>query len=43
MAALRGLSTPATIMPVSFTNEYQWGDFRGDPEKLMQHYFDAHV
>ncbi len=43
MAALRGLSTRATITPVSFTNEYQWGDFRGDPDKLMERYFDAHV
>jgi hypothetical protein len=40
---LRTLSTRATITPVSFTNEYNWGDFKGDPEKLMQRYFDAHV
>ena len=40
---LRTLSTRATITPVSFTNEYHWGDFKGDPEKLMQRYFDAHV
>lgn len=26
-----------------FTNEYNWGDFKGDPDKLMQRYFDAHV
>ena len=43
MAALRVLSTRANITPVSFTNEYNWGDFKGDPEKLMQQYFDAHV
>ena len=43
MAGLRALSTRATITPVSFTNEYNWGDFKGDPQKLMQHYFDAHV
>ena len=43
MANLRALSTRATITPVSFTNEYNWGDFKGDPYKLMQHYFDAHV
>ena len=43
MAELRALSTRATITPVSFTNEYNWGDFKGDPEKLMQRYFDAHV
>jgi len=43
MAELRALSTRATITPVSFTNEYNWGAFKGDPEKLMQRYFDAHV
>jgi hypothetical protein len=43
MAELRALSTRATITPVSFTNEYHWGDFKGDPHKLMQRYFDAHV
>ncbi len=43
MAKLRALSTRATITPVSFTNEYNWGDFKGNPDKLMQRYFDAHV
>lgn len=43
MAKLRALSTRAEITPVSFTNEYNWGDFKGDPDKLMQQYFDAHV
>jgi hypothetical protein len=42
-AELHKLSTRATITPVSFTNEYHWGDFKGDPAKLMQWYFDAHV
>lgn len=43
MAELRALSTRAHITPVSFTNVYNWGDFKGDPKKLMQRYFDAHV
>jgi hypothetical protein len=43
MEELRALSTRATITPVSFTNEYNWGDFKGDPHKLMQRCFDAHV
>ena len=43
MEELRALSTRATITPVSFTNEYNWGDFKGNPDKLMQRYFDAHV
>lgn len=43
MAELRALSTRATITRVSFTNEYHWGDFKGNPYKLMERYFDAHV
>lgn len=43
MVELRALSTRATITPVSFTNEYNWGDFKGSPDKLMQRYFDVHV
>ena len=43
MAELRALSTRAHITPVSFKNEYNWGDFKGNPDKLMQRYFDAHV
>ncbi|MDY6951253.1 MAG: hypothetical protein SWE60_07060, partial [Thermodesulfobacteriota bacterium] len=41
--ALRGLSTRAHITPVSFTNEYHWGNFHSDPYALMQRFFDAHV
>lgn len=40
---LRSISTRATITPVSFINEYNWGDFKGNPDKLMQRYFDTHV
>jgi hypothetical protein len=40
---LRALSTRATITPVSFTNEYNWGDFKGNPGNLMERFFDAHV
>jgi hypothetical protein len=43
MLDLRALSTRAHITPVSFTNEYNWGDFKGNPYTLMQRYFDAHV
>ena len=38
---LRKLSTRADITSTSFTNEYQWGDFRGDPRRMMEKYFDA--
>src|SRR4051812_41067299 len=41
MAELRQLSTRAEITATSFTNEYHFGDFRGDPKKLMEKYFDA--
>ena len=43
MSALRRLSTRAEITPLSFTNEYQWGDFKGNPTELMRRYFDAHI
>jgi hypothetical protein len=43
MAALRALSTRARITPTSFINEYQWGEFKGNPDELMKRFFDAHV
>lgn len=43
MAELRARSTRATITPTLFHNVYNWGKFRGDPEVLMEKYFDAHV
>ena len=43
MQALRALSSRATITPASFVNQYNYGDFRGSPEALMEQYFDAHV
>src|SRR5713226_614769 len=41
--ALRDLSTRARITATSFTNSYEWGDFKGDPAKLMEHWFDLHL
>ncbi len=41
MQALRSLSTRARITPTSFVNEYNWGDFKGNPLKLVKRYFDA--
>jgi len=41
MQALRDLSTRARITPTSFVNEYNWGDFKGNPLKLVEKYFDA--
>ena len=42
-AEVRELSTRATITATSFTNDYQWGDFKGSPDELMQRYYDAHL
>ncbi|MFK0296070.1 hypothetical protein ACIQU6_37125 [Streptomyces sp. NPDC090442] len=39
----RSLSTRARITATSFTNTYNWGDFRGDPRRLVERYFDAHL
>lgn len=43
MAELRAISTRAEISPTRFWNEYQWGDLKADPAKLMRRYFDAHL
>ena len=41
--SLRALSTRATITTTRFVNTYQWGDFSGDPAKLMERWFDLHL
>ena len=41
MEALRDLSSRAQITSTSFINEYNYGDFKGTPLKLMEKYFDA--
>jgi hypothetical protein len=41
MQALRNLSTRAQITPSSFVNDYNWGNFKGNPLKLVEKYFDA--
>jgi hypothetical protein len=43
LAEVRALSTRARITAACFTNEYEWGDFRGDPRKMMELYYDAHL
>ncbi|SDN11537.1 hypothetical protein SAMN04488074_13511 [Lentzea albidocapillata subsp. violacea] len=42
-AEVRSLSTRARITATSFVNEYHWGDFRGDPSRLMERHYDAHL
>lgn len=41
--ALRDLSTRARITATSFTNSYEWGDFKRDPAQLMERWFDLHL
>jgi hypothetical protein len=42
-AELRALSTRADITATSFVNTYEWGNFKGDPHRMMERYFDAHL
>jgi hypothetical protein len=41
MAALRNITSRAEITPTSLVNVYHFGDFKGDPDRLMDQYFDA--
>jgi hypothetical protein len=43
IAAVRQLSTRAEIDEWSFTNEYHFGDFKGDPLDMMKRWYDAHL
>jgi hypothetical protein len=40
-AELRSISSRAEITSTRFVNEYQWGDLKGDPRKMVERYFDA--
>lgn len=42
-AEVRSLSTRARISATSFVNEYHWGDFSGNPSKMVERYYDAHL
>jgi hypothetical protein len=41
--ALRSISSRAKITTTSFTNHYEWGDFKGDPREFMERWFDLHL
>jgi hypothetical protein len=41
MGELRAITSRARITPTSLVNVYHFGDFKGDPERLMEKYFDA--
>jgi hypothetical protein len=43
MAELRAISTRAEISATRFWNEYQWGDLKADPARLVERYFDVHL
>jgi hypothetical protein len=43
MKHLRDISSRAEITPVSFVNEYNWGDLHANPRDLMRDFFDIHV
>ena len=43
MAELRAISTRARITPTQFLNVYSYGDFKGDPLRLLGQYFDAFI
>jgi hypothetical protein len=42
-AELRSISSRAEITATRFVNEYQWGDLKGDPRKMLERYFDAYL
>ena len=42
-SALRSLSTRARLTATSFTNHYEWGNFKGSPQQLMERWFDLHL
>ncbi|GAA1915748.1 hypothetical protein GCM10009753_55030 [Streptantibioticus ferralitis] len=43
LQSVRALSTRARITSTHFSNEYHWGDFRGDPHRLMEQFYDGHL
>src|SRR5215469_12998796 len=40
---LRAISTRAKINSRRFENEYNYGDLKADPDKLLKKYFDVHL
>lgn len=41
MSELRAYSSRAQITPSSFVNVYNWSDFKGNPDKWIEKYFDV--
>ena len=40
---LRAASSRARITATSFTNHYDWGDLKGNPDEWMERWFDLHL
>ncbi|WP_406169269.1 hypothetical protein [Streptomyces sp. NBC_00996] len=40
---LRAISSRARITATSFTNTYNWGDLSGNPRRMVERCFDAHL
>lgn len=43
MRELRSISSRAEITPTRFTNFYTFGDFKGNPARMIEKYFDAYL
>lgn len=43
MDEVRKCSTRARITPTDFTNEYHFGDFKGDPLDMVRRHYDLHI
>ncbi|MER0476833.1 hypothetical protein ABR737_00420 [Streptomyces sp. Edi2] len=43
LAEIRALTTRARLTRHSFVNTYGWGDFKGDPQVLVETHYDAHL
>ncbi|MCW3051059.1 MAG: uncharacterized protein JWN14_229, partial [Chthonomonadales bacterium] len=43
MKEVRALSSRAEVTTRSFTNTYNYGDFGGNPRRMMERYYDAYV
>ena len=43
MSELRAISSRAEITSTAFVNEYNWGDLKASPRRLVENYFDAYL
>ncbi|MEV6180557.1 hypothetical protein [Streptomyces sp. NPDC052015] len=43
LTEIRKLTTRAALTRTTFLNTYQWGDFKGNCDQLMERYYDGHL